>query len=365
MSAKFLDLHACCEALGSSELVHDRIVEFAERHPGTWITAVGGFPLHRTESQILAHDWHWAGSRGSAVEVESAIRSMIRDALAQSAVLTYMNRSRLDTDRLADICLDRGHDWALRWIPVSLTFVAVPLAVELAFLRDARFLTSWPVTNNTSAPRLFTATASIKDWLKFVSHAEDKDFDRDTRAAMLQAKLCLDRIVPGSVPTPKPKPHLEQHFLKDFDAHRALLQGLRDQLENKSIFEIGAGHGELTKLILELPVCEVHAVEIDAALCECLATIRDERLFIIPKSYSVQDAQHFKEHVWICNPPYSLLETILEDTRHVAQAIILVNKTWLPRFEGAGFSVVTSLVGAAFDPPSKGEHHIVAKGFQR
>lgn len=338
----FLDLHNAC--MSHEDSIPDRVRAFTETVQGVAVIAVGGFPI-TTENDTL----RWCGGPATA----DRIRGEFAKGLGTSAVLTYMNKAGHSLEKLSSICVERKHDWAFRWMTLSLVFSNVDIAVELAFARDTRFLLSWPVaTANTQRPRVFVASGTLKDWVKFVANADSPDFDKYTRAAMQKAAELLQELLP--------RPNWEQHFLSYFSIHRSALQSL--PLRDRSVLEIGAGNGELTALILEQDVAHVAAFEIDKGLCK----ISDSRL----KLYE-QDVQHpgiltpFEGWTLIANPPYSLLGFIIDQMTalRINDALLLIPERALPDFEALGFRLFAELPGNAFTPASTGRHFLVARGF--
>lgn len=184
----FLDLHKAVSQL-AAESVSDRASELAREYPGVFVVAVGGFPT-TLDPEGCGYVWC-----GSPVD-QFRIRKEILLGLGLSATLTYMNRKEHGLPYLGDLCLRREHDWAYRWMTLSLVFIDFGLNVELAFARDNRFLISWPVSKSESHPRVFVATSDLKAWEKFTSHSEDLDFDSSTREAMRRAREVLGQILP-------------------------------------------------------------------------------------------------------------------------------------------------------------------------
>jgi 16S rRNA (adenine1518-N6/adenine1519-N6)-dimethyltransferase len=60
----------------------------------------------------------------------------------------------------------------------------------------------------------------------------------------------------------RPKKHLGQHFLKDDNIARKIVDSI--QLKDDSILEIGPGMGVLTKFLLELPAKDIYFIDTDA-----------------------------------------------------------------------------------------------------
>ena len=185
----FLDLHRAIIQL-QTDTVTDRVNEFSNKFPGCYIVGVGGFPvLHGKKG------FQWCGKRIDS----GCVRIFMYEALGLSAELTYMNKSRFPLGELGSICAKRGHDWAYRWVTLSLLFSGYDLATELAFTRDTRFYLSWPIlpTENLGVnPRVFMVSGSLRDWIKFLGNRESKDFGKSIRQAMADAWSILEQIVP-------------------------------------------------------------------------------------------------------------------------------------------------------------------------
>lgn len=182
----FLDLEFSLNELRSTN-VDDRVHEFCKNtNDNVYIVAISGFPIKRNENIF-----EWCGSEVSIIKLSD----LIKQGLGSSALLTFMNKSKLSTSSLGDICIEKNHDWAYRWITLSLLFVGLSPEVELAFSRDCSFLMSWPVTTVPTG-KLFIANGSLKDWIKFLFHFNDKDLNGATREAMIQAKLLLNSLLP-------------------------------------------------------------------------------------------------------------------------------------------------------------------------
>lgn len=339
----FIDLHHACGSLVSTS-TSDRVTEFAERFPGVWVAGVGGFPILQEQNVSL-----WCGSPVHF----GRIRAELKKSLGLSAVLTYMNKSGMSLNRLGDICIERGHDWGWHWVTLNLLFSGVPLRVELAFARDTRFRLSWPVTRDVTEPRVFMASASFKDWLKFTSNHDDPDFDAETRKAMGIAFTWVTEMLP--------EVDREQHFLTEPGMHIKALQSIAHKLAGREVLEIGAGMGALTQLILGHPVKTVHAFEIQPGLCSLEED--EERLELHETDIRNAELDAFRGVCLISNPPYALLPHIFSLIEKLAlQDVMLLvpEKTGVP----PGYRLFGVVKGSAFTPPSTGLHLIILKGFE-
>lgn len=336
----FADLEKMCSSL-KMNTVEERVEELTTSQKGVYVVSIGGFRVS-TDNDVLI----WCGQPVT----EKRIQTEIREGLGTSALLTYMNKSNLSAKRLGDICLERGHDWGLHWMSLSLLFVGYDLEVELAFSRDKRFFMSWPVTK-VSTGGAFVVNGSLKHWAKFLCHRDDKDYDRASRDAMNDAHRLFQQLMPTA--------H-EGHFLITDSYHKAALKRL--PLEGKSVVEIGVGHGELTKLILEHPVKEVIGFEIQKGIC----TLKDTRFRLIEKDVrSHTMASH--SFCLIANPPYDLLPWIRDeviDHFGIVDILMLIperaRSMFLPE---DGYEHICLIPGIAFSPPSNGNHLLIKRGF--
>lgn len=183
-ASDFFDMTRAISML-EADSVRERAAEYALRFPGTFIVAVGGFPIRVTDGGAM----EWAGGPTDRIATE------IRRGLGLSGMLTYMNRSRLSLEELGDLCLRLEHNWAFRWMTLSLVFSGFSHSAELAFARDTRFYLSWPVGPGSPTMPVFVANGSLHSWVRFARHYDDTDFDPDTRKAMLAANRILQRLM--------------------------------------------------------------------------------------------------------------------------------------------------------------------------
>jgi hypothetical protein len=332
----FVDLADLCSKL-KSEKVDARIKEMvALVGRGAAVTAIGSFP-------IIGDTWC-----GLPVTV-ARIQQEIRNALGTSGLLTYMNRSRYSLNELSDICLKYGHDWIFHGLTLSLLFTGYDPQAELAFSRDRRFLMSWPVTKDNQGS-VFVATGSLKDWLKFTRHQDDPSFDIETRQAMKDAGLLLAQLLPDE--------DRGQHFMVNGGMHRLLLSSI--SLKSLSVLEIGVGHGELTEIILERNPVVVLGYEIEQGLCQ----FRHSRFFLVEDSILNLKKEAVKGWCIISNPPYSLLPWIKINLLPIIHdVILLIPERERTAFEYLGFTSYITIDGDSFNPPSKGKHVLVKRGF--
>lgn len=182
---RFLDLHAACDAL-CSNTVGDRAAELATSLRGVYVIAVGGFPIGTLDERPV-----WCGMPVS----EDRVRDEIRRAVGTSALLTYMNKSKMSATGLSDVCVKAGHLWAYRWVTITLLFVGYGIRAELAFARDGNLPMSWPVVTSPTGD-IFAASGHLAAWGWFTDHATDTTFDPAARSAMSDAAAVLKRLQP-------------------------------------------------------------------------------------------------------------------------------------------------------------------------
>lgn len=188
LQVMFLDLRYEVAAL-KSETVPNRIEELARRLPSVAICALGGFPFVCENSSLM-----WCGQHA----VSGTFKRAVQEALGLSAVLTYANKKNHSLGMLGKICVERQETWAYHWVSATLVFAGHSPAVHLAFAHDTRFKMGWAVEKEFTG-KLFgvwTASASLKDWLRFTLKKDDPSFDGATRRAMAEAHDLLKEILP-------------------------------------------------------------------------------------------------------------------------------------------------------------------------
>lgn len=164
----------------------DRHTEATLNFPQVGIVAMNGIPFIGQDPVTYF---------GTPVTLD-LLREQIRLGLGFGGVLTYMNRSRFSLEKLADLSLEADHDWAMHSVNITLCFSGAPTFVEMSFARDRRFHLSWVDSSaqneNWDMPRLFTATASWKDWRSFLRHQDSPDFQPSVRywLSLAHQELC-------------------------------------------------------------------------------------------------------------------------------------------------------------------------------
>lgn len=187
-AVRFTDLHREVLRLGTSK-IKDRVAELSAILPNVSLCAIGGFPVRQQDDRF-----YWCDTR---LTVER-LRENLMEALGLSAVMTYTNKNRRSLYDLGEICTGRDETWAYHWVTLTLVISGFSPQVQLSFARDTRFKLGWAVTKEFSPSTLevFTATATLKDWLKYTAKHSDGSFDLPTRAAMLRANMLLKGLLP-------------------------------------------------------------------------------------------------------------------------------------------------------------------------
>jgi hypothetical protein len=127
------------------------------------------------------------------------LQEQIRLGLGFGGVLTYMNRGGHTLGQLAEMSLDNDHDWAMRNITATLCFANAPTFVEMSFARDRRFHLSWVeprAKTDWNKHRVFTATASLKDWRKYIYNRDSTDFLKTQRTWLHDAHKVVTLLAP-------------------------------------------------------------------------------------------------------------------------------------------------------------------------
>ena len=182
------DLHERISTL-QSEGVRDRLSEAGATLPHVGVVALNGIPFVGTPVTYF----------GQPVVAED-IEQQLRLALGFGGSLTYLNPNNLSLPRLAEHALQSDHDWALHAVHVTLCFAGCPTFVEMSFGRDSRFHLSWveprtPTDWNRS--RVFTASASLKHWKKYLRNRDSGDFAQTQRRWLKEAYRVLSPLFPA------------------------------------------------------------------------------------------------------------------------------------------------------------------------
>ncbi|MBL4636158.1 MAG: hypothetical protein JKY56_20020 [Kofleriaceae bacterium] len=150
--------------------------------PEVSVVAVGGLP-------IILSDGHHRLFGGIAT-IES-VRTELKKGLGLGAVLTYRNPKGKSLEELGELSLQYNHLWTAHILTLTLAFDACPIAVRNAFAFDRRFHLSWVETEVQEGPCTFTATASVREWKRMTSYADNASFKSVVRAWFGRAKTVL------------------------------------------------------------------------------------------------------------------------------------------------------------------------------
>jgi len=152
-------------------------------------------------------------------------------------------------------------------------------------------------------------------------------------------------------------PEWEQHWVNP-----AALDAILSQLPlaGRSVLELGAGTGNLTRGLLAHGASEIEAWEIDPGL----PAVDDARVRWRIRDIGLIQASDLANRAVVSFPPYSLLPQIKAalDEAKTPDAVLMVSARWLASFAEDGWRVIAELAGADFEPVSRGVHFVVAKG---
>ena len=181
----FVDLYRECENLKSVHL-EDRVIELSNNLPSIALCAVGGFPIE----YICGDNFYWCDAKHN----KETLKNAILQALGFSGVLTFTNKNHKSLRELGNICNGLNHHWGFHWINISIVFSNHDPKVEMSFARDNRFHLSW-VLEDKNTSKIFVATAGIKEFISYISHKDDKSFDKETRKAMHSIYNLLEDLI--------------------------------------------------------------------------------------------------------------------------------------------------------------------------
>lgn len=153
----------------------------------------------------------------------------------------------------------------------------------------------------------------------------------------------------------------EQHTIKNLDQYTDVLGKL--QLNTSHVLELGVGTGTLTSLILNQKPLSFLGTEIDPLL---IPKIEGSNVQVLCADLTQVDYQFLteKKYTLICNPPYSLLpfiKTQIIDRYNLECVIIMAPSKLLTLFPD--FVQLFQLSGEHFDPPARGSHLVLSRGF--
>ena len=172
----------------------DRMDEATVKLPEVGVVALNGVPF--IGSDPVTYFGHPV--------TEEIIEQQMRLALGFGGVLTHMNVSNKTLDELADLSLEHDHDWALHAVNATVCFAGCPTFVEMSFGRDGRFHLSWVETRSRvdwTWGRVFTATAPLKHWKKYLANRDSSDFLKTQREWLAKTHQALRGLFPQYLDT--------------------------------------------------------------------------------------------------------------------------------------------------------------------
>ncbi|MFW5759524.1 MAG: 16S rRNA (adenine(1518)-N(6)/adenine(1519)-N(6))-dimethyltransferase RsmA [Cyclobacteriaceae bacterium] len=157
----------------------------------------------------------------------------------------------------------------------------------------------------------------------------------------------------------KPKKHLGQHFLKDNNIARNIVQALNFHQNYKILFEIGPGTGVLTHYLKELPV-KLHLIEIDGESIDYLQKKYDPAHVHLHKAdfLSLDIEKITKDDMGIIgNFPYNISSQIffkiLEHTSQIREIVCMLQKEVAQRISSEpgnkNYGILSVLLQAFYD----------------
>ena len=179
-----------------SKSVLDRMDEAAVKLPDVGVVALNGIPF--IGSDPVSYFGHPV--------TEETIHQQMRLALGFGGVLTHTNVGQRTLYELSDISLEHGHDWALHAVNVTVCFAGCPTFVEMSFSRDGRFHLSWVeprARTDWNSSRVFTATAPMKHWKKYLKNRNSPDFLKTQREWLTKTHQVLRGIFPDYLDAPR------------------------------------------------------------------------------------------------------------------------------------------------------------------
>lgn len=158
----------------------------------------------------------------------------------------------------------------------------------------------------------------------------------------------------------KPKKHLGQHFLRDENIARKIVDSLQNTGSYSTLIEIGAGTGVLTKYLFENPDYKTIVVEIDTESVEYLQTHFPEKKEQVLHADFLKFPlkEEFKEPFGIIgNFPYNISSQIffkvLENRDLVIEVVGMIQKEVAERIaSGPGnktYGILSVLLQAFYD----------------
>lgn len=154
----------------------------------------------------------------------------------------------------------------------------------------------------------------------------------------------------------KPKKHLGQHFLKDENIAKKIVDSLKNET-HLPVFEIGPGTGVLTKYLIEREASNFYALDVDIESIDYLKAVylKDADRFLF-QDYLRYDVPYEKFNV-IGNFPYNissqLFFKIWDDRNKVDEVVCMIQKEVADRICASHgnktYGILSVLLQAFFD----------------
>lgn len=151
------------------------------------VCAIGGIPIiKREESYFLLN---------APIE-DIDLSKMFSEMLGLGAVLTFKNPKNKSLQELGDLCLSLNHGWTLHEMKITVLYWEAPISVRNTLAFDRRFHLSWVEKETRSELTTFTATASMKEYLKLFKRSEDKSWKKSQRLWFKKTTSILKKLWP-------------------------------------------------------------------------------------------------------------------------------------------------------------------------
>jgi len=155
-----------------------------------------------------------------------------------------------------------------------------------------------------------------------------------------------------------PKKKYGQHFLKDLNIARKIVNSIKSGLE-KPVIEIGPGTGVLTQFLIENRKLKPIVIEIDNQAIEILKNKFGDKINIINDDFLKVDLSKYlkTEGVIIGNIPYNIssqiLIKILDNKEYINEAVLMVQKEVGDRiaseYKKKNYGILSVLLQTYFD----------------
>ena len=211
-------------------------------------------------------------------------------------------------------------------------------------------------TANNFAPAMragvVLVSGSLRNFQKLFEAIEDSGKEMEYRQALGCIRAQLAQLWPELF-TKNP---WSQHFAKP-KVFEGWMQTLN--LQGLDAVEVGAGHGALTRALLDAGVNTIEAWEIDPAI----APVDDPKVQWHLNDFTLDlESVAVEGKLLAAFPPYGLLPELIALSHRARATLLMVPVRALVELSPQGFQVLACLAGDAFEPVSKGSHFIVSKG---